>query len=51
MINGIALIIRKEDACQFFGEKNFFLLMLNLKEITQKKFYTDHTGVMVNILS
>lgn len=23
MINGIALIIRKEDACQFFNENNF----------------------------
>ena len=50
MINGIAFIIRKEDACQFFNEKNFSAGVKS-KRNNSAKFYTDRTDVMVNVLS
>lgn len=41
------LSLRKKNAN--FSTRTF-LLVLNLKEITQEKFYIDHSDVMDNIL-
>lgn len=44
MINGTALIIRKEDACQFFNEQNFSADVKSKRNNSEKVLHRPYWG-------